>query len=452
LTLVQIGVYLSLIFLLVHYLNRLLKGFLLRRLIEEKGVRYVVANLLSYTLGTFIFIIILQSTGVNLSSLAVLGGALGFGIGLGLQYLTRNFVSGLTLLIERKIKIGDFIQFQDIRGYVREVSTRAVVVGLKDGSSVVVPNSVLMENQVINYHYENETLRLTLPVGVAYGTDPVLVTETLLLSAYTQTVVLQNPPAQVIFQEFGGSSLNFELWVWVAKDLIGQQPEILSTLRYAIAFYFRRNNITIPFPQQELWLKNPEAIGQYLQPDLVAAPPPPTAADPLISLSEILQSNHYFKGLNELEIRQLIEIGQLQSLTEGQILFHETDHGDAFYIVISGAVQVYTETLGKVLATLGPGSFFGELALMLGIPRTASVKAIKKTLLFVVKYPQFELLLQSNADFYEAIVAALSLHQEELAQRKAELAQKGLLSDGEEDSNIMGWVRKRLQYLFQLSS
>ncbi|MEB3161581.1 MAG: cyclic nucleotide-binding domain-containing protein, partial [Synechocystis sp.] len=165
-----------------------------------------------------------------------------------------------------------------------------------------------------------------------------------------------------------------------------------------------------------------------------------------------LQANHYFQGLNELEIRQLIEIGQLQSLTTDQVLFHEQEQGDAFYIVITGSVQVYTEQLGKVLATLGSGSFFGELSLMLGIPRTASVKAIEKTLLFVVKYPQFELLLQTNPDFYEAIIAALSVHKEELTQRKAELAEKGLLSEGEEDSNIMGWVRKRLQYLFQLSS
>ena len=89
---------------------------------------------------------------------------------------------------------------------------------------------------------------------------------------------------------------------------------------------------------------------------------------------------------------------------------------------------------------------------MLRIPRTASVKAIEKTLLFVIKRPQFEFLLKTNADFYEAIVAALSLHQEELAQRRAELAEKGLLGEGEEDSSIIRWVRKRLQTLFQLSS
>lgn len=259
---------------------------------------------------------------------------------------------------------------------------------------------------MINYYYENETVRLTVPVGVAYGTDPVLVAETLLLSAYTQTMVLQTPPAQVIFKDFGDHSLHFELWVWIPKRLVGDKPEILSALRYVIAFYFRRNQITIPFPQQELWLKNPEAIGQYLQPDLIPTPTMAVNHEPLISLSEILQSSDYFQGLNELEIRQLIEIGQLQPLFPNQILFHEKDQGDAFYIVISGTVQVYTEQLGKVLATLDSGSFWGELSLVLGIPRTASVKAIEKTLLFVVKRPQFELLLQANPDFYEAIVAA----------------------------------------------
>lgn len=170
--------------------------------------------------------------------------------------------------------------------------------------------------------------------------------------------------------------------------------------------------------------------------------------EPTISLSQVLKSSDYFSGLNELEIRQLVEIGQLQSLQSEEVLFRERDPADGFYIVISGLVEVYTEKLGRVLASLGPGSFFGELALMLGIPRTASVKAKEKSLLFVVRFPQFEQLLQSNPDFREAIINALGEHQGELMRRKEELATKGLLTSEEEDSNIMNWVRKRLQRLF----
>ncbi|WLT38339.1 mechanosensitive ion channel [Synechocystis sp. B12] len=153
------------IFVLTHYLNQVLRSIVLRRFIYEQGIRYIVANLLSYGLGSFLFIAMLQTSGINLSSLTVVGGTLGLGIGLGLQNVTRNFVSGVTLLVEQKVKIGDYIRFQNIQGYVREVSTRAVVVGLKDGSKVILPSSLLIENQVINYHYETQTVRLTVAWG-----------------------------------------------------------------------------------------------------------------------------------------------------------------------------------------------------------------------------------------------------------------------------------------------
>lgn len=437
------------IFVLTHYLNRVLRSIVLRRFIYEQGIRYIVANLLSYGLGSFLFIAMLQTSGINLSSLTVVGGTLGLGIGLGLQNVTRNFVSGVTLLVEQKVKIGDYIRFQNIQGYVREVSTRAVVVGLKDGSKVILPSSLLIENQVINYHYETQTVRLTVAVGVAYGTDPVLVTETLLMCAYSQACVVKTPPAQVIFQNFGDNALEFELWVWIEEQYMGQHPEILSALRYTICFYFKRNGIGIPWPQRELWLKNPEAIAKYFHPDLdLPSLSDPAPQEPTISLSQVLKSSDYFSALNELEILQLVEIGQLQSLQSEEVLFRERDPADGFYIVISGLVEVYTEKLGRVLASLGPGSFFGELALMLGIPRTASVKAKEKSLLFVVRFPQFEQLLQSNPDFREAIINALGEHQGELMRRKEELATKGLLTSEEEDSNIMNWVRKRLQRLF----
>ncbi|BFM39601.1 cyclic nucleotide-binding domain-containing protein [Synechocystis sp. LKSZ1] len=462
-SILQISFYLLIIYVLTHYFNTLLKKHLLARFITEKGVRYIIANLISYSLGAFILIIILQTTGINLSSLALIGGALGFGIGLGLQDLTRNFVSGMTLLAEQKIKIGDFIQFDGIEGYVREISPRAVVVRLKNGSSVIMPSSVIIEQKVINYHYDTETVRLTLPIGVAYGSDPVLVTETLLLSAYSQSTILREPRAQVIFTNFGDSALNLELWVWIKTADVGIKPEILSALRFAIEYNFRINHIVIPFPQRDLWLRNPDPWVTFFQSEeqvstqadgedvSLKTAPESLKSVPLqttVSIRKVLKSINYFQDLNDLEIRQLIEIGQLKNIQAGEVLFRENDPGDAMYIVIFGEVEVYAEQLGKVLATLGIGSFFGELALMLGTPRTASVKALQNSLLFAIKHPHFECLLQTNLEFRETIINTLSQHQEELRQRKQELAEKGLLTAAEEDPNIVNWMRKRLQMLF----
>ena len=463
-SILQVSFYLFVIYVLTHYFNNLLKKYLLARLITEKGVRYIIANLISYSLGIFVLIIILQATGINLSSLALIGGTLGFGIGLGLQDLTRNFVSGMTLLAEQKIKIGDFIKFDNIEGYVREISPRAVVVRLKNGSSVIMPSSMIIEKKVTNYYYDTKVVRLTLPLGVAYGSDPVLVTETLLLSAYSQSAILHEPRAQVIFTNFSISALNLELWVWIKTVDIGMKTEILSALRFAVEYNFRVNQIIISFPQRvDVWLRNPDTgVNSSSSPsqssmragqEEISLKPAPDPLDSVrlpttVSIRKVLQSINYFQGLNDLEIRQLIEIGRLKNIRAGEILFRENDPGDAMYIIISGEVEVYIEKLEKVLANLGVGSFFGELAMMLGTPRTASVRALQNSLLFAIKHPHFEHLLQTNVQFRETIINALSEHQEELRQRKQELADKGLLTEAEEDPNIVNWMRKRLQMIF----
>lgn len=446
--LLQTLLYLLLIYVLTYYFNEFLKKRLLTGFILEKGVRAIVANAVSYSAGFLIFLIVLQTSGVNLSSLTVLGGALGFGIGLGLQDLTRNLVSGFTLLVERKVKIGDFVEFGDVKGYVREVSPRTLVVKLIDGSSVIIPNSKLMESQVINYYYETEVVRLTLTVGVAYGSDPVRVMETLLLAAYGAERILQKPRAEVIFAEFGDNALIFELWVWVRSPDYGDRFQILSSLRFLVDYYCRQNEITIAFPQRDLWLKNPEAIAQALgrEPAPVALIAKPLS--PQISLAKTLQSIPYFEDLNELELRQLLEIGQLQTLSPQEVLFRECDPGDALYIILSGRVEVYTEKLNRVLRELAPGEVFGELALLLGTPRSASVRALEKTLLFSIRQEQLERLLRRHPDFQAALLQALERHQEELERRKQELIDKGLICKTEAETGLMTWVQERLKSLF----
>lgn len=330
---------------------------------------------------------------------------------------------------------------------------------------MILPSNKLAENQIINYHYDTEVIRLSLLVGVAYGSDPVLVTENLLCSAYNEFHVLKDPPCQVLLNSFGDNSLIFELRVWIKADYVPIKYDILSSLRFLIEYNFRLSHIVIAFPQRDLWIKNPEALGQSLTPESltqtlkekpllqstntlseIANAPSNSTRHPLVG--NILKSVSYFKNLNEIEIRQLIEIGQLQSLKAEEILFRENDQGDAFYMVLSGTVEVYTEKLGKTLAILEEGSFFGELALMLGIPRTATVRAQQDTLLFAIRHYNFKNLLQSNPSVRDAICDDLMRHQEELAQRKQELSERGLLTEEEEDSNIVAWARKRLKLLF----
>ncbi|MFB8788960.1 MAG: mechanosensitive ion channel [Potamolinea sp.] len=436
-------------------LKKFLKKKLLVRLRIDEGNREAIATIISYAIGTFTFVIVLQSTGFNLSSLAVLAGALGVGIGLGLQDLTKNFASGLTLLMERKLKVGDFVEFDGLSGYIKEVAIRSTLIRTRDGSDVVVPNSKLVDNRLINWSYDNFTARIKLSVKVAYESDPVLVTETLLKSAYMETAVLHEPPPEVIFTGFGDSSLDLELWVWVNR--IDREAQIKSSLNFIIEYNLRQQKITFPFPQRDLWIRNPEVLTRKFHPrrdskdvaELAQQHLPKQPSKPL-AIRDLLRSVTYFQNLTDLELRQLVEIGYRKRLKSSEVLFREDEPGDAFYIILAGSVEVFVEKINKSLTTLQVGQFFGELSLMLGIPRTATVQAIEETLLFVINNKGFEKLLQKHPDLAEVIVQELGKHQEELAVRQQELRELGLLDSSEDDSNVVNWVRKRLEKLFNL--
>ena len=451
--------------LIVFFLTRAFKDILKRRLLVRLGIdegnREAIATIISYSFGTLGLIVVLQTTGFNVASLAVLAGGLGVGIGLGLQDATKNFVSGLTLLIERKLKVGDFVQLDTLSGYIKEVSIRSTLIRTRDGAYVVVPNNKMAEHQVINWSYDGFKSRIKIPVGVAYGSDPVVVTEVLLKSAYMEKSVFHEPTPEVIFIGFMDSCLAFELWVWVNR--IDRDFQIKSSLNFIIEYNLRQHGITIPFPQMDLWLRNPETFAQGIarQP-AIAHPENGQAVAQLVSqqvtkettkplsIRDLLRQVTYFQNLTELELRQLIEIGYRKRLLESNILFREGDPGDAFYIILSGSVEVYVEKLNKQLTTLQAGKFFGELSLMLGIPRTATVRALEDTILFTINNKSFEKLLHEQPEVAEAIVQELSKHQEELSERQQQLRAMGLVDAAEDDKNPVAWVRKRLKNLFSL--
>ncbi|MEM1370293.1 MAG: cyclic nucleotide-binding domain-containing protein [Cyanobacteria bacterium P01_H01_bin.15] len=446
--LVQFGLYLIIAFVLVRSLKFFLKRQVLAKLNIDPGNREAIASLIAYSFGALSLVVILQTTGFNLSSLAVIAGGLGVGIGFGLQELTKNFVSGLTLLLERNVKAGDFIEFDGLEGYVDEISTRSTVILTRDGLHVIVPNNQLVENRLINWTFENSAVRIHIPVTVAYGSDSVLVTEALLKAAYQESSALLEPAPQVIFIGFGDSALQFELWVWIKQaDL---KSLIRSSLNFSLEYHLRQYQLSIPFPQRDLWIRNPEAFQPANHSEKQPETLPQDSLPHTFAISALLAKVSYFSQLNELELRQLLEIGVLKALRSNEILFRENDPGDAFYLILSGSVEIYVAKLNKHLTTLNPGDSFGELALLLGIPRTATVKANDETTLFAIAKPAFEKLLQRYPAFSEIILHELAQHQEELTQRQQELRQLGLIDQTEDHSNPVIWVRQRLQRLFGL--
>ncbi|MGK7927587.1 MAG: mechanosensitive ion channel family protein [Spirulina sp.] len=220
----------------------------------ERGVREVISVLLRYTLLLIGTIVVLQIWGINLSSLALFGSALGVGIGLGFQDIAKNFASGLVLLFERSIQVGDFIELETQMGTVEEVGARSIILQTLDKISIIVPNSRLLEDEVINWSHSNPISRLHIPLGVAYGSNLNQVKQILLQAAEEHSEVLESPPPSVIFLGFGDSSLDFKLLVWSADP--SRQIVLKSDLYFRIEELLTREGIEIPFPQRDLNLRS----------------------------------------------------------------------------------------------------------------------------------------------------------------------------------------------------
>ncbi len=242
-------------------LTRLFRSYILAQTGANHGMQEVLTIFFRYLLTFVGLIIILQAWGVDASSLTILGGALGVGIGFGVQNIANNFISGIIIIIERPIQIGDFVKVGDLTGIVKRIGSRSTEIFTLDQISIIIPNSRFLESEVINWSHGSPTSRLRIPIGVAYGSDVELVKRALLEAAKGHPEVLLRPKPQVWFQEFGDNSLNFELLVWTGEPK--KQPRIKSDLNYRIDASFRRYNIEIPFPQRDLHVRSPQ-IEQFM--------------------------------------------------------------------------------------------------------------------------------------------------------------------------------------------
>ena len=223
----------------------------------DPGLRYTIARLVKYMILTVgVLIAFNQGLGADLTSIAVIFTALSVGIGFGLQYLAADIASGFILLFERPLRVGDRITIEDSEGDVQSINLRTTVVTTNDRIAIIVPNSKLVSQRVINWSYGDPRARISIPVGVADDSDIELVTETLLEAAEDVEKVLPDPPPRVQFLKFGEYSLDFRLLVWTNEPR--RNVQIRSDINYRIARLFRERNIRIPYPTQEFLLRNLE--------------------------------------------------------------------------------------------------------------------------------------------------------------------------------------------------
>lgn len=234
--------------------SRLIGTWMLSRLKLDEGIIAVIQTVLFYILLITVVLFALKLINIPLTVFTVLGGALAIGIGFGSQNLMSNFISGLILLAERPIRVGDFIQIGDLMGVISHIGARSTNIKTPQNVDIIVPNSNLLEDRVTNWALSDTKVRSSILIGVAYGSDVQLVSSLLKKAAEDHKRVLNQYIPVVLFTDFGDNSLCFELLFWVNMRRLLERRMVESDLRFKIDALFREADICIAFPQRDVHL------------------------------------------------------------------------------------------------------------------------------------------------------------------------------------------------------
>ena len=255
----QGAIFLLVLWFVTKFASRLLRTRVLDRMDLDEGLKFSVQRLAMYLLFSLGALNLLPMLGLNVASLAVFSGALGIGIGIGFQSIAKNFASGLILLFEQPIKVGDRVQLGELRADVVKIGARGTWVRTNDNIVMIVPNSEFLDGRVTNWTANDRSVRMSIPFGVSYGSDPEHVRSVVFQVAQQHPDVLDEPELDVIFTGFGDSSLDFAVRVWTSNQ-VRTPGKIASQLYFGLFAALKKEGIEIPFPQRDLHLKSAPAL------------------------------------------------------------------------------------------------------------------------------------------------------------------------------------------------
>ncbi|PYJ62337.1 MAG: mechanosensitive ion channel protein MscS [Verrucomicrobia bacterium] len=258
LSLLQIFLLVTLL-IAVFWISSRTKRFLFNRLLAQSGLdrslQYAIAQVVSNIVLVVGIFIVLENSGIRLAALTVFAGAVGVGVGFGLQNIASNFISGLVILAERPITIGDRVEVAGIAGQVEHIRARSTVIRTNDNIMMIVPNTKFIDSPVTNWTYGDRRVRFRIPVGVAYGSDVAKVRDALLAVAQENPHTLKEPAPGVFLEKFGDNSIDFKLVVW-SSEMSARPSRYRSDLNFAIVEKFREAKIEMPFPQRDLHIRS----------------------------------------------------------------------------------------------------------------------------------------------------------------------------------------------------
>ena len=243
----------------VFWLSSRTKRFLFNRFLARSGLdrplQHAIAQIVSYAVLIIGIIVVLENSGIHIGTLAVFAGAVGVGVGFGLKNIASNFISGLLILAERPIAIGDRIEVAGITGQVRQIRARSTVIVTNDNIAMIVPNEKFIDSPVTNWTHTDRRVRFRLPVGVAYDSDVNKVREALVAAAREHPATLSEPAPDAFLEKFGDNSIDFELVVW-SEDMSQRPRRFRSDLNYLICKHLAAAGISIPFQQHDLHIRD----------------------------------------------------------------------------------------------------------------------------------------------------------------------------------------------------
>lgn len=261
LSILNLVLLLVVVFIAARFFRNFVLATVLKRTRLAPSMQYAIGKIAGYLIIGLGAYVALDAVGINLGALAVVAGAIGVGIGFGLQNVISNFISGIILLAERPITIGDRVEVGGVIGLVNQINLRSTTVTTNDNMSIIVPNSNFLTNAVINWSHGDPKVRIRLPFGVAYGTDLDKLQRVILAMALAHPKVLKDPKPALLFTSFGDNALNFELAVWTI-EAIASPLGFQSDLNFGMEKIFRENQIEIPFPQRDLHVRSGSVLLQ----------------------------------------------------------------------------------------------------------------------------------------------------------------------------------------------